>query len=313
MPGRRGCGPERQAAGAPEITGIVHTRNEEHNLGDALRSLAWVDKWIVVDMESEDGTIEVAHEFGARVLTVPNLGYVLPARNAGVRAVDTPWIFTLDADERIPEGLARALTQIAGEDLADVVQVHWRNWIAGRFITASGWQESWHTRFFKKGAVEYGIRVHSVPTLNGRVGRVPYTPETGLVHFNYDSLTHFVTKLNRYTDREAEALAGEVPLSWPELANHLRREFSWHWTPAQDGPLSGALAMCMLFYRFMTQAKHWQNLGYPRSAGCRQTPVPLSETSPAMAGSCMPAESSLLKAANRMRRRTSCVSRSEAS
>lgn len=254
---------ERRSAGAPQITGIVHTRNEERNLPDALRSLGWVDQLIVVDMESSDRTIEVAESFEARVLQVPNMGYVLPARNAGVRAVETEWIFTLDADERVQEPLARILDQITREDIADVVQVHWRLWIAGRFIEASGWQDNWHTRFFRKGFVEYGTRVHSLPELKGRVTRVPYSPQTSLIHFNYDDLTHFVTKLNRYTDREAEALAGEPAMPWPQLAAHLRQEFSWHWTPDKDGSLSAALSFAMLFYRFIAQAKHWQHLGFP--------------------------------------------------
>jgi hypothetical protein len=252
----------RRAAGAPTITGIVHTRNEERNLPDALRSLGWVDELLVVDMASDDRTLEIAREFGARVMQVPNVGYVEPARNAAVSVVQTDWICIVDADERVPEQLAHIFDRVSRENLADVVQVLWHMWVAGRFLDGSGWKQ-WQTRFFRRGAVEYSTRIHSLPTLNGRVAQVPYSSESALTHLSYDDLSHFVEKLNRYTDREAEGLEGQAPMTWPQLMAHLRQEFGWHYTPAQDGPLSAALAFSMLYYRFISQAKHWQRLDYP--------------------------------------------------
>jgi Glycosyl transferase family 2 len=253
---------QRREANAPTITGIVHTRNEERNLPDALCSLEWVDELLVVDMESDDRTVEIAREFGAKIMHVPNVGYVEPARNAAVTSVRTDWICIVDADERVPEQLARTFDRVSRENLADVVQVLWRMWVAGRFLENSGWRQ-WQTRFFRTGSVEYSSRIHSLPQINGRVAQIPFSAETALIHLSYDDLTHFVEKLNRYTDREAEGLDGEAPMAWPQLMAHLRQEFAWHWTPAQDGPLSAALAVSMLYYRFIAQAKHWQRLDYP--------------------------------------------------
>src|SRR3954471_23671368 len=63
----------RAERGGPSIVAIIHTRNEERNLPDALRSVAWVDRVVVVDMESEDRTVEIAREQGAEILTFPNV------------------------------------------------------------------------------------------------------------------------------------------------------------------------------------------------------------------------------------------------
>ena len=54
--------------------------------------------------------------------------------------------------------------------------------------------------------------------------------------------TNFVDKLNRYTGKEAEALAAEPTRDWAWVARFLRREFSWHWQPGTDGPLPEALS-----------------------------------------------------------------------
>jgi hypothetical protein len=95
------------------------------------------------------------------------------------------------------------------------------------------------------------------------VYRVPAEDGLQLIHFSYDDLHHFVEKLNRYTGKEADALQAEPTRDWAWIARFLRREFSWHWTPAADGPLSGALAMSMLYYRFLSHAKSWERRGFP--------------------------------------------------
>jgi hypothetical protein len=130
-------------------------------------------------------------------------------------------------------------------------------------VESSGWGEHWHNRFFRRGHVRWSDRIHCMPEVTGRVYRVPVEEGTGLIHFSYDDLDHFVEKLNRYTGKEADALESEPTSDWPWLARFLRREFSWHWTPAQDGTLSGALAMSMLYYRFLSHAKNWERQGFP--------------------------------------------------
>lgn len=265
----------RRQRGAAAITAIVHTRNEERNLPDALRSLDWVDDVLVVDMESEDRTVEIAREHGAEVLTVANVGYVEPARNLALETASGDWVLVLDADERILEPLARTLDIITQSGEVDVVHLHCHNWIAGQFLRASGWLGEYHPRFFRRGYVQWGSRVHAEPKVLGRVTHLPYTydrPEFGIIHFNYDDLAHFVAKLNRYTDKEADALEGAAPMSWAQLAPQLRAEFIKRYTPLDDGPLSASLAFSMLFYRFIAQAKHWERLGFPDvdlpSEGC---------------------------------------------
>ena len=45
----------------PRISAVINTLNEEKNLPAALRSVySWVDEIVVVDMHSEDRTVEIA-------------------------------------------------------------------------------------------------------------------------------------------------------------------------------------------------------------------------------------------------------------
>ena len=59
-----------------QISGLVITLNEAHNLVDCLRSMKTVcDDIVVVDSGSSDGTVELARQEGATVIVqVPFLG-----------------------------------------------------------------------------------------------------------------------------------------------------------------------------------------------------------------------------------------------
>jgi glycosyltransferase involved in cell wall biosynthesis len=254
---------ERRARNAPTVAAIVHTRNEERNVADAIRSVGWTDHVLVVDMESEDRTVEIAESLGAEVATRPNVGYVEPARNWALDHVDADWVIVVDADERVPERLARILDQLVDGGETDVVQIACELWVSGHPVRNSGWGNHWHNRFFRRGHVRWGDRIHCMPEVTGRVVRLPIEDGTCLLHFSYDDLAHFVEKLNRYTDKEADSLQEEPVADWPWLARFLRQEFAWHYTPAEDGTLGGSLAMSMLFYRFLSHAKRWEREDFP--------------------------------------------------
>ena len=254
---------ERRERGAPTVGAIIHTRNEERNVADAIRSVRWADHVLVVDMESTDRTVEIAQELGAEVAHHEHTGIVEPARNWALAHLDTDWVMVLDADERVPQELGRLLDRISSNDEADVVELHWELWISGQRVERSGWGGHWHNRFFRRGHVRWSDRIHCMPEVTGRVYRVPAEDGLRLIHFSYDDLHHFVEKLNRYTGKEADALQAEPTRDWAWVARFLRREFSWHWTPAEDGPLSGSLAMSMLYYRFLSHAKSWERKGFP--------------------------------------------------
>lgn len=46
----------------------IITKNEEKNLPDCLRSVSFADDIVVVDSGSTDRTVEIAKEFGCRIL-----------------------------------------------------------------------------------------------------------------------------------------------------------------------------------------------------------------------------------------------------
>lgn len=106
-------------------------RNEETTLPRALASVApWVDEMIVVDTGSEDNTIGVAEQAGARVIRHVWDGFSA-SRNRSLEACTSDWIFVLDADEELDEQSGESLRLLAARDDIDGFVCTQRNYLEG--------------------------------------------------------------------------------------------------------------------------------------------------------------------------------------
>ena len=89
----------------PAITALLHTNNDALRLGRCLETLYPCDHLLVVDYGSHDETVNVAREYGARVVVaVPGAS---PAQY--FRSSDPGWILCLDPRESVSESLAASL------------------------------------------------------------------------------------------------------------------------------------------------------------------------------------------------------------
>jgi tetratricopeptide (TPR) repeat protein len=96
---------KRVAARAKPATGLklslcMIVRDEEEMLPRCLAAIApAVDEIVIVDTGSVDRTVEIAHEFGARVIEREWTGSFSDARNVSFEAATGDWLMYLDADE----------------------------------------------------------------------------------------------------------------------------------------------------------------------------------------------------------------------
>ena len=80
-----------------KISVAINTYNEENSLGEILEYLKGFDEIVVCDMESTDGTVRIAKEFGCRVVTFPKGDYNIaePARNFAIQSATYPWVLVI--------------------------------------------------------------------------------------------------------------------------------------------------------------------------------------------------------------------------
>jgi glycosyltransferase involved in cell wall biosynthesis len=248
----------------PRISAVINTLNEEKNLAYSLRSVrAWVDEIVVVDMHSEDRTIEIAREFGAKVFLHPRILAFDGARSFAVSHSTGDWVLMLDADEMIPQPLSEKLREIASKDAADVVLIPRLNYLLGGPLWHTGWgpDQDGHPRFFKRGKIDLSPRIHGFirPSPAARILKLAYGEKLALHHFNYLDCAHFLEKLNRYTTIEAQqAFERGEPVSRGKALRQAAAEFKnryFRHGGYRDGWRGLYLSGLMAAYRWATCAK----------------------------------------------------------
>ena len=245
-----------------KISCVIHTFNSEKYLRECLSSVSWCDEIVIIDMYSTDQTLEIAKEFGAKIYMHENVGYADPARAFGLSKCSHNWILALDSDELIPKKLKEKLLETIEENKYDVIKISFRNFFFGRELLGSGWgyRDQIIARFFKKGFLNYGTEVHNFNKIESkaRVGEI-IGSDVSIIHFNYDSVSQFIRKLNTYTDYEVNSTKYNYKGSPArKIIYHFFREVLgrfFYKKGYKDGWIGLYLALAMAFYRASAVAK----------------------------------------------------------
>jgi glycosyltransferase involved in cell wall biosynthesis len=246
------------------ISAIVHTRDAAATLETALRSLAWADEILVVDMASRDATLEIARRHATRILETEIAPRVDGIRNRYAAEASGDWVFVLDADESLADDAGDEIRRLIAEhgERCDAFAIPRFNSIAGQVMRGSGWYPDHQLRLFRKGTVRWSDTHHTPPeVLSGRGRLMELMPPACLHihHRNYESLRHFAEKQlvyalsDRYDARpESFDFADYVARAYQTLAT--RDE------PDLDGDLSHALALLLAWDQIVRGLVHWESL-----------------------------------------------------
>ena len=191
---------------------LVLTLNESANIGECLRSVAAFDDVTVLDSGSTDGTQALAARTGARVIERPFDNWAAH-QNWAMEHVPFrhPWVFYLDADERMTPELCEEIGAIARDASRPEVAFYCgrRNWFMGTWIRHA-MPPGMIMRFFRPQRVRFERLVNPVPVIDG-----PHGYLRGLFeHFNFSKgLSEWIEKHNKYS--QLEAVEGMKLLSGP--------------------------------------------------------------------------------------------------
>ncbi len=245
------------------IAVVVNTHNEAEKLEDCLQSIRQLaDEIVVVDMESTDESVAVARKFGAQVYQEKLVPYVELIRNQSVNKASGDWVLVLDPDERIPSKLAEELKKIAEENKFETVNIPRKNIIFGKWIKHTNWWPDRQIRFYKKGKVIWNDKIHLYPQVKGKVIDLPAKEELAIEHLNYESVSQFLSRQNRYSEVLAQNCVDEGQrFSW----------FNFFWRPKRvflqrylrhagflDGFHGLALSILAVISQFAAEVKLWE-------------------------------------------------------
>lgn len=250
-----------------KISVVINTLNEAENLPRAIASVKGIANEILVcDMESTDGTPEIAKKLGAKVINHEDVGYVEPARNFAISKADGDWILILDADEEITKDLRNEIEKEIKNPRADYYRIPRKNIIFGKWMKHSRWWPDYNIRFFKKGSVSWSEIIHAVPMTTGVGAELPDKEELAIVHHHYDSIEQYMERLNRYTTVQAEIKSrGGYEFGYLDLIRKLANEFLSRFffgEAYKDGLHGFAVSLLQAFSEVVLYLKIWQKSGF---------------------------------------------------
>ncbi len=134
---------------------VIVAKNAEDKISRLLDSVQGLtDDVIVCDTGSEDLTINIAKQKGARVYSIPWKGYGL-SKNDAIGFAKYEWILSLDSDEKVDPVLYEELKNWKPSGEKIVHQLLWKNFFADQWIRHSGWDKNWKNRLFNKKIVSW--------------------------------------------------------------------------------------------------------------------------------------------------------------
>ena len=253
-----------------KISVVINTLNNEGNIKRALESVKWADEILVCDMHSEDKTSGIAKEMGVKVIQVKKVEYVELARNFAISKASNDWILVLDPDEEIPESLKERLVEISSKmKEINYVRIPRKNIIFGKWMQASGWWPDLNIRFFKKGKVKWSNKIHRPPEAIGEGLDLSANEKLAIIHNNYESISQFILRMDRYTKVEAnELIKGGYKFEWKDLINKPVNEFLSRFFSNKgykDGLHGLVLSLLQAFSYLTVYLKIWDKESFQQS------------------------------------------------
>ncbi len=185
------------------ISVLILTLNEEINLRSCLETLSFSDDIVVFDSYSSDRTVEIAKEFGARVVQ-RKFDNWSSHQNWAVQNIDFKhdWVYYSDADERVPECLRDEILDITSDDSREEVTyfARRRNLFMDKWLRHGGMFDVWIARLWKPDKIHWERDVNPIAIIDGKTG---YLKNEFLHYFFSKGFGEWFERHNRYSHHEA--------------------------------------------------------------------------------------------------------------
>lgn len=171
---------------------------EAGRISGALESVAgWAGEIVVVlNADVTDGTEEIAVRHGAKVHREPWKGFIAQ-KNSVAEKASQPWLLNLDADEVVPQELAKEIAAVvlAPASTHAAYEFPRCTFYCGRWIRHGDWYPDRVIRLWKKGAAHWtGENPHARLQVDGTIGRL----QTDLLHHSNESIARQIAKIAPY-------------------------------------------------------------------------------------------------------------------
>lgn len=203
------------------VSVLIPAKNEEANLAACLTSVERADEVFVVDSQSGDRTIEIAENFGAKVVQFHFNGRWPKKKNWSLENLPfrNEWVLIVDCDERITPELWDEISETIAQAQYDGYYLNRKVYFLGTWIRHGGKYPDWNLRLFKhqKGRYENlgteevpntgDNEVHEHVILKSHPGMEQESPagylKNDMLHIDFRDIYQWLERHNRYSNWEA--------------------------------------------------------------------------------------------------------------
>lgn len=214
-----------------KLSVAIATHNEEENIKRCLESVREIaDEIVIVDGLSTDRTVEIAKEFGAKILVKDNPSMFHINKQKAIDLTSGDWILQLDADEFVGDKLLKEIKKIINisdqkieeyeQSTPELLIRHQSivekrdgvigdndkpygaffiprlNYFLGRYLKHGGVYPDGVIRLFKKNEAYLPCKdVHEQYEVKGKVGWL----RNNLLHLDSPTFSKYIKRNNRYT------------------------------------------------------------------------------------------------------------------
>jgi (heptosyl)LPS beta-1,4-glucosyltransferase len=246
----------------------IHNKDNTSHLSELLSSLENLAEQIVlVDIGMlPDLRQQLENDKRVELVNIKEkVPYIELIREKTKQFAKNDYVFFLDADEVISQGLAKIIKK--NIDNYDYFVIPRKNVIFNKWIQNSRWWPDYQIRLFKKDAVTWPVEIHSQPVVKGKEYKVSAQENLTLIHYNYNTLDEYLEKAVRYAKAEAhdiEKKSGKFTLHdaiKKAISEFISRYFANE--GYKDGMHGFVLSFLQMFYYFLVYFYSWESNKYP--------------------------------------------------
>ncbi|CAN5171823.1 glycosyltransferase family 2 protein [soil metagenome] len=245
-----------------KLSVVLATFNEEKNIRDCLNSVKDIaQEIIIVDGGSEDNTVKIAKEFGAKILVTTNPPIFHINKQKALNQASNEWILQLDADERVTSALAKEIVKVISfsnneiekyQDTLEKKELFLRhskllekrngklekhsdeyvaffiprlNYFLGKYLRYGGVYPDGVIRLVKRNKAYFPcINVHEQIAVVGKIGWL----HNDLIHMADPTFSRYLLRWQRYTSLQAREIKNSKELAVTKFIRNIFLEpISW--------------------------------------------------------------------------------------
>jgi len=187
-----------------KISAVIITKNAAETIARTLDSLVRFSEVVVYDNGSTDGTLELLAAYpNVRLHQGDFLGFG-PTKNLAVSLASHDWVFSIDADEVLPQETLDELDDLGLDEARKAYFIKRTNLFMDKPVRHSGWGKDWLLRLFNRQVhVFTDAMVHEHVVLHGESQRHKLRGE--MLHYAVNDVAQFLNKINRYSEIRKES------------------------------------------------------------------------------------------------------------